>query len=169
MKKLALISVSDKTKIIDFTAALIKNGYEIIATGNTAKLLKENNLTVTEISSLTGFPEIFDGRVKTLHPKVFGGILFRRDNAHDVTQANENRILPIDIVCVNLYPFVKTISNLNSTLEDIIENIDIGGPSLVRASAKNYKYVSILTNPEQYDSFIDELNKGRYLKAPAKN
>lgn len=160
MKKLALISVSDKTKIIDFTAALIKNGYEIVATGNTAKLLKENNLTVTEISSLTGFPEIFDGRVKTLHPKVFGGILFRRDNAHDITQANENQILPIDIVCVNLYPFVKTISNLNSTLEDIIENIDIGGPSLVRASAKNYKYVSILTNPEQYDSFIDELDKG---------
>lgn len=160
MKKLALISVSDKTKIIDFTAALIKNGYEIVATGNTAKLLKDNNLTVTEISSLTGFPEIFDGRVKTLHPKVFGGILFRRDNAHDITQANENQILPIDIVCVNLYPFVKTISNLNSTLEDIIENIDIGGPSLVRASAKNYKYVSILTNPEQYDSFIDELDKG---------
>jgi len=160
LKKLALISVSDKTKIIDFTAALIKNGYEIVATGNTAKLLKENNLTVTEISSLTGFPEIFDGRVKTLHPKVFGGILFRRDNAHDITQANENQILPIDIVCVNLYPFVKTISNLNSTLEDIIENIDIGGPSLVRASAKNYKYVSILTNPEQYDSFIDELDKG---------
>ncbi len=160
MKKLALISVSDKTKIIDFTAALIKNGYEIVATGNTAKLLKENNLTVTEISSLTGFPEIFDGRVKTLHPKVFGGILFRRDNAHDITQANENQILPIDIVCVNLYPFVKTISNHNSTLEDIIENIDIGGPSLVRASAKNYKYVSILTNPEQYDSFIDELDKG---------
>lgn len=160
MKKLALISVSDKTKIIDFTAALIKNGYEIVATGNTAKLLKDNNLTVTEISSLTGFPEIFDGRVKTLHPKVFGGILFRRDNAHDITQANENQILPIDIVCVNLYPFVKTISNHNSTLEDIIENIDIGGPSLVRASAKNYKYVSILTNPEQYDSFIDELDKG---------
>jgi phosphoribosylaminoimidazolecarboxamide formyltransferase/IMP cyclohydrolase len=160
LKKLALISVSDKTKIIDFTAALIKNGYEIVATGNTAKLLKENNLTVTEISSLTGFPEIFDGRVKTLHPKVFGGILFRRDNAHDITQANENQILPIDIVCVNLYPFVKTISNHNSTLEDIIENIDIGGPSLVRASAKNYKYVSILTNPEQYDSFIDELDKG---------
>lgn len=160
MKKLALISVSDKTKIIDFTAALIKNGYEIVATGNTAKLLKDNNLTVTEISSLTGFPEIFDGRVKTLHPKVFGGILFRRDNAHDITQANENQILPIDIVCVNLYPFVKTILNLNSTLEDIIENIDIGGPSLVRASAKNYKYVSILTNPEQYDSFIDELDKG---------
>lgn len=168
MKKLALISVSDKTKIIDFTAALIKNGYEIIATGNTAKLLKENNLTVTEISSLTGFPEIFDGRVKTLHPKVFGGILFRRDNAHDVTQANENRILPIDIVCVNLYPFVKTISNLNSTLEDIIENIDIGGPSLVRASAKNYKYVSILTNPEQYDSFIDELNKGEVSESTRK-
>ncbi|MDT3696657.1 MAG: bifunctional phosphoribosylaminoimidazolecarboxamide formyltransferase/IMP cyclohydrolase [Ignavibacterium sp.] len=168
MKKHALISVSDKTKIIDFAAVLIKNGYEIIATGNTAKLLKENNLTVTEISSLTGFPEIFDGRVKTLHPKIFGGILFRRDNDSDIAQANVNQIFPIDIICVNLYPFVKTITKPDSTLEEIIENIDIGGPSLVRASAKNYKYVSILTNPEQYDSFLDELNKGEVSESTRK-
>ncbi len=158
MKKLALISVSDKTKIIDFASGLIKNGYEVIATGNTAKLLKENKLDVTEISSLTGFPEIFNGRVKTLHPKIFGGILFRRDNVSDIKQAEQNSIDPVDIVCVNLYPFVKTISNPDSTLEEIIENIDIGGPSLVRASAKNYKYVSILTNPGQYESFLTELN-----------
>jgi phosphoribosylaminoimidazolecarboxamide formyltransferase/IMP cyclohydrolase len=160
LKKLALISVSDKTEIIDFASGLIKNGYEIIATGNTAKLLKENKLDVTEISSLTGFPEIFNGRVKTLHPKIFGGILFRRDNDSDIKQAEQNSINPVDIVCVNLYPFVKTISNPDSTLEEIIENIDIGGPSLVRASAKNYKYVSILTNPGQYESFLAELNTG---------
>ena len=139
---------------------LVKNGYEIIATGNTAKLLSENKIDVTEISSITGFPEIFDGRVKTLHPKIFGGILFRRDNDSDIKQATENSIEAIDIVCVNLYPFVKTVANPKSTLDEIIENIDIGGPSLVRASAKNYKFVSILTNPEQYDSFLDELNAG---------
>ena len=168
MKKLALISVSDKTKISDLAFSLIKNGYEIIATGNTAKLLKENNIGVTEISSLTGFPEIFDGRVKTLHPKIFGGILFRRDNSADIEQAEKNAINPIDIVCVNLYPFVKTISKPDSTLEEIIENIDIGGPSLVRASAKNYKFVSILTNPDQYDSFIEELNSGKISESTRK-
>ncbi|HEX7358385.1 MAG TPA: bifunctional phosphoribosylaminoimidazolecarboxamide formyltransferase/IMP cyclohydrolase, partial [Ignavibacteriaceae bacterium] len=160
MKKLALISVSDKTKITEFAQSLIKNGYQIIATGNTAKLLAENNINVTEISSITGFPEIFDGRVKTLHPKIFGGILFRRDNHSDINQATINSIDAIDVVCVNLYPFVKTASNPNSSLDDIIENIDIGGPSLVRASAKNYKFVSILTNPNQYDSFVQELDKG---------
>lgn len=168
MKKLALISVSDKTKISDLAFYLIKNGYEIIATGNTAKLLKENNIDVTEISSLTGFPEIFDGRVKTLHPKIFGGILFRRDISSDIEQADKNDINPIDIVCVNLYPFVKTISKPDSTLEEIIENIDIGGPSLVRASAKNYKFVSILTNPDQYDSFIEELNSRKISESTRK-
>ena len=161
MKKLALISVSDKTKVVDFAKGLVKNGYQIIATGNTAKVLSENKITVTEISSLTGFPEIFDGRVKTLHPKILGGILFRRDNDSDLRQAKENSIEAIDIVCVNLYPFVKTISNPKSTLDEIIENIDIGGPSLVRAAAKNYKFVSIITNPDQYDSFIQELNSGK--------
>jgi phosphoribosylaminoimidazolecarboxamide formyltransferase/IMP cyclohydrolase len=168
LKKLALISVSDKTKISDLAFSLIKNGYEIIATGNTAKLLKENNIGVTEISSLTGFPEIFDGRVKTLHPKIFGGILFRRDISSDIEQTDKNDINPIDIVCVNLYPFVKTISKPDSTLEEIIENIDIGGPSLVRASAKNYKFVSILTNPDQYDSFIEELNSGKISESTRK-
>jgi phosphoribosylaminoimidazolecarboxamide formyltransferase/IMP cyclohydrolase len=160
LKKLALISVSDKTKIVEFAIGLVKNGYQIIATGNTAKVLSENKIVVSEISSITGFPEVFDGRVKTLHPKIFGGILFRRDNESDVKQAIENTVEAIDIVCVNLYPFVKTVANPKSTLEEIIENIDIGGPSLVRASAKNYKFVSILTNPEQYDSFLDELNTG---------
>ncbi len=160
MKKLALISVSDKTKIVEFAKGLVKNGYQILATGNTAKVLSENKIGVTEISFITGFPEIFDGRVKTLHPKIFGGILFRRDNVEDKKQAAVNDIKAIDIVCVNLYPFIKTASNPKSTLDDIIENIDIGGPSLVRASAKNYKFVSILTNPEQYGHFLEELNSG---------
>ncbi len=160
MKKLALLSVSDKTNIAEFAKGLVKYDYQIIATGNTAKILSENNIAVTEISTITGFPEIFDGRVKTLHPKIFGGILFRRDNLLDEKQAAENNIEGIDIVCVNLYPFVKTASNPEATLEEIIENIDIGGPSLVRAAAKNYKFVSILTNPDQYDLFLEELSNG---------
>jgi phosphoribosylaminoimidazolecarboxamide formyltransferase/IMP cyclohydrolase len=160
LKKLALLSVSDKTKIIELAQALVQYEYEIIATGNTAKLLSSSNIKVTEVSTLTGFPEIFSGRVKTLHPKVLGGILMRRENKVDINEAEKNEIFPIDVVCVNLYPFVKTIENPSSDLETIIENIDIGGPSLIRASAKNYKYVSILTDPKQYDSFIEELKGG---------
>lgn len=160
MKKFALISVSDKTGIVDFAKSILKYDYEILATGNTAKLLSQNSVPVKEVSDLTGFPEIFEGRVKTLHPKIFGGILFRRDNKKDILQANQNNIFPIDIVCVNLYPFVQTIQKDNVSLEDVIENIDIGGPSLVRAAAKNYKYVSILTNPVQYNSFLAELESG---------
>ncbi len=160
MKKLALISVSDKTNIIEFAKSLTELNYKILATGNTAKLLAQSKIEVTEISDFTGFPEIFDGRVKTLHPKIFGGILFRRDNEEDNQQAEKNIIQPIDIVCVNLYPFVKVASNPAASIEDIIENIDIGGPSLIRASAKNYKFVSVLTDPSQYDSFIDELKSG---------
>ena len=160
MKKLALLSVSDKTNIIDLAQALSKHDYQIIATGKTAKVLSDSGLKVIEISSITNFPEIFDGRVKTLHPKIFGGILFRRENEKDKIEAAENSIEPIDIVCVNLYPFVKVAENPDSTLETAIENIDIGGPSLIRASAKNYQSVSILTNPNQYESFIQELNQG---------
>lgn len=160
MKKYALISVSDKTGIVDFAKSLLKFNYEILATGNTARLLAQNQIPVTEVSDFTGFPEIFEGRVKTLHPKIFGGILFRRDNPEDNIQAEANSILPIDIVCVNLYPFVKTVQKENVLLEEVIENIDIGGPSLVRAAAKNYQYVSILTNPEQYSEFISELESG---------
>lgn len=161
MKKIALISVSDKTNIKGLAKQLVQNNYSILATGNTAKLLKDDGIEVTEISNLTSFPEIFDGRVKTLHPKVLGGILYRRDNEADQKEATDNDIIPIDIICVNLYPFVKTVEDPNSDLEKIIENIDIGGPTLIRASAKNYKFVSILTNPDQYDSFIDELSSGQ--------
>ena len=161
MKKSALLSVSDKTNIEILAGGLINNGYSIFATGNTAKLLSSKGFEVTEISSLTGFPEIFSGRVKTLHPKVFGGILFRRDNKDDLTEAEKNNIMPIDIVCVNLYPFRQTTLKKDVTLEEIIENIDIGGPSLIRAAAKNHKFVSVLTNPDHYENFLKELNTGK--------
>lgn len=160
MKKFALLSVSDKTNIIRLAQALSKHDYQIIATGKTAKVLSDSGLKVIEISSITNFPEIFGGRVKTIHPKIFGGILFRRENEHDKIEASQNSIESIDIVCVNLYPFVKVAENPDSNLETVIENIDIGGPSLIRASAKNYQSVSILTNPNQYESFIQELNRG---------
>lgn len=157
MKKIALISVSDKTNITEFGKEISDLGYEIIATGNTAKLLNESGIKVTQISEITSFPEVFDGRVKTLHPKIFGGILFRRDNQEDIKEARLNGISPIDVVCVNLYPFEQTISKPDVTLEDTIENIDIGGPSLIRAAAKNYNYVSVLTDPNQYTEFIEQL------------
>lgn len=158
MQKYALLSVSDKNGIVEFGKKLSDNDYKIIATGNTSRLLKESGIETEEISSLTGFPEIFDGRVKTLHPKIFGGILLRRDNESDKKQAEDNNIFPIDVVCVNLYPFVKTIRNKDVSLDDAIENIDIGGPSLIRAAAKNHKYVSVLTKPEQYDEFMENIN-----------
>ncbi len=161
MKKLALLSVSDKKGIVELAKDLVGLDYQIIATGNTAKMISNSGIDVTEISSLTGFPEIFEGRVKTLNPKIFGGILFRRDNEEDKKEAEQNGITPIDIVCVNLYPFVKTTENPNSTLDDIIENIDIGGPSLIRASAKNYKFVSVLTDPDQYSEFINQLKENK--------
>jgi len=160
LKKLALISVSDKTNIVEFSTQLVKNNYEIIATGNTARMLKENGIEVTEVSELTSSPEVFEGRVKTLHPKIFGGILLRRDNESDKKEAEANDVIPIDIVCVNLYPFIKTVEDPKSDFEEIIENIDIGGPSLIRASAKNFKFVSVLTDPLQYESFLKELNTG---------
>ena len=160
MTKYALLSVSDKSGLTKLAGALVKNGYYILATGNTAKELKSNGFEVSEISEFTGSPEVFSGRVKTLHPKVFGGILFRRDNLSDHKEAEINGISAIDIVCVNLYPFVKTTENAENDLETIVENIDIGGPSLIRASAKNYKFVSVLTDPIQYDDFINELNSG---------
>jgi len=158
VEKSALISVSDKTNIVELAKSLSESGYKIIATGNTAKYLSTSGIKVTEISDVTGFPEIFNGRVKTLHPKILGGILMRRDI--DLKEADENKIFPIDVVCVNLYPFIKTTQNPDVSLPEIVEQIDIGGPSLIRASAKNYKFVSVLTNPQQYDTFISELKVG---------
>ena len=169
MNKLAVLSVSDKSNIVELAKSLTDLEYQIIATGNTAKLLSSNGINVTEVSNLTGFPEIFDGRVKTLHPKILGGILFRRDNETDRKEAEQNNISAIDIVCVNLYPFVKTAENPDSDLDTIIENIDIGGPTLIRAAAKNYKYVSVLTDPSQYPGLIDRLKKGDINDETRKN
>lgn len=160
MKKFALVSVSNKTAIIDFARVLNSSGYQILATGNTFKLLKENKVDSIEIKDFTGFPEILNGRVKTLHPKIFGGILMRPDNTADQKGAKENQFFPIDIVCVNLYPFPNVVDRTDISLDEKIENIDIGGPSLIRASAKNYKYVSVITDPSQYSEFISKLKKG---------
>ncbi len=160
MTKYALISVSDKTGIVDLAIQLRANDYSVIATGNTFKLLCENGIECIEIKDFTGFPEIFSGRVKTLHPNVFGGILMRRDNSSDKKEAGQNNIFPIDVVCVNLYPFPQVVNRQDISLEEKIENIDIGGPSLIRASAKNYEHVAVLTNPSQYSIFIEELKSG---------
>ncbi|MBU1680887.1 MAG: bifunctional phosphoribosylaminoimidazolecarboxamide formyltransferase/IMP cyclohydrolase [Bacteroidetes bacterium] len=166
MKKFALLSVSDKKGIAEFAGELTGLGYEIIATGNTAKIIKESGTNCIEISELTGFPEIFSGRVKTLHPKILGGILMRRDNAADQKESTENEIFPIDIVCVNLYPFPEVVNREDIDFDTKIENIDIGGPSLIRAAAKNHKYVAVYTNPEQYNNAISELNaNGEILKS----
>ncbi len=153
----ALISVSDKSGILEFAQALVAQGVEIISTGGTAKLLAENGLKVIEISDYTGFPEMLDGRVKTLHPKVHGGILGRRDLPEHVATMQQHGIGNIDLVCVNLYPFVQTVSKPGCTLEDAIENIDIGGPAMVRSSAKNHAFVTIVTDPADYTKVVDEM------------
>lgn len=154
--KRALISVSDKQGIVEFARRLEKLGYEIISTGGTFKTLQEAGVKVVKVSDVTGFPEILDGRVKTLHPKVHGGILARRIPDH-LRQLEENQITPIDMVVVNLYPFKETISKPGVKLEEAIENIDIGGPTMVRAAAKNYQDVVIVVKPEFYEKVLDEL------------
>jgi phosphoribosylaminoimidazolecarboxamide formyltransferase/IMP cyclohydrolase len=151
----ALISVSDKTGIIEFCQQLSELNVEIISTGGTAKLLQDNNIPVVEISNYTGFPEMMDGRVKTLHPKVHGGILGRRDIDQAVMQDND--IKPIDLVVVNLYPFQQTIANPDCDLATAIENIDIGGPTMIRAAAKNHKDVTIIVDPTDYQQTIDSI------------
>jgi phosphoribosylaminoimidazolecarboxamide formyltransferase/IMP cyclohydrolase len=161
LKKLALLSVFNKTGIVDFAKGLKENGFDIIATGNTFRLLSESNILVTEIKDLTGFPEIFEGRVKTLHPKISGGILMRRDNPLDLKEAEENNVSPIEVVCVNLYPFKEVSKQPDADLDTLIENIDIGGPTMVRAAAKNNKFVSVITNPNQYEPFLEELRGGK--------
>ncbi len=155
--KRALISVSDKTGIIDFAKSLNQLGIEILSTGGTAKLFRDNNIPVIEVSDYTGFPEMLDGRVKTLHPKVHGGILGRRDVPDHVTAMETASIPNIDMVVVNLYPFEATVAQPNCTLEDAIENIDIGGPAMVRSAAKNWKDVAVLTDASQYADVLKEL------------
>ena len=155
--KRALISVFDKTNIVDFAGELDSMGWEIISTGGTSKKLKEEGIRVTDISDVTGFPECFDGRVKTLHPNVEGGILAVRDNESHKKQMERLGIEPIDIVVCNLYPFKQTLLKPGVSHEEIIENIDIGGPTMIRAAAKNYKFVTVITDPGDYRRVIDEL------------
>ncbi len=155
--KRALISVFDKTGVVDFAKELHQMGWEIISTGGTSAVLKQADIPVMDISDLTKFPECFDGRVKTLHPNVEGGILAIRDNKKHQEQMEQLGIDPIDIVVCNLYPFKETILNKASTHEQIIENIDIGGPTMLRAAAKNYKFVNVITNPADYNRVIEEL------------
>lgn len=155
--KQALISVSDKTGVLEFAQGLAAQGVKLLSTGGTAKMLRDAGLTVTEIGDYTGFPEMLDGRVKTLHPKVHGGILARRDLAEHMATIEQHGIPMIDLVCVNLYPFAATIAKAGVTLEDAIENIDIGGPAMVRSSAKNYNGVAIVTDPADYQPLLDEM------------
>ena len=153
----ALISVSDKTGVVDFAAGLAELGVEILSTGGTAKLLRESGLTVRDVSEVTGFPEMLDGRVKTLHPKVHGGILAIRSNPHHQKQVAEHRIELIDLVAVNLYPFEKTAAKPGVTLEELIENIDIGGPSMIRSAAKNYRDVTVVVDAQDFSPVLTEL------------
>lgn len=155
--KRALLSVSDKKGIVDFAGALSKLGIEIISTGGTGRLLRENNIEVRDISELTNFPEMMDGRVKTLHPAVHGGILAVRDNKQHLREIEKQNIEPIDLVVCNLYPFAETIAKKNVTLAEAVENIDIGGPTMIRSAAKNHNDVAVVVDPADYDQFLAEL------------
>ena len=158
MAKRALVSVSDKTGLVDFVKGLQTAGWEIIATGGTQKLLEDSGVKTIGISDVTGFPEICDGRVKTLHPKVHGGLLARRDEPSHLQALEENGISFIDLVCVNLYPFRETIAKEGTTMAEAIEKIDIGGPSMLRSAAKNYNDVTVVCDPADYDTILAEIN-----------
>jgi phosphoribosylaminoimidazolecarboxamide formyltransferase/IMP cyclohydrolase len=157
--KRALISVSDKRGIIDFSKGLQRFGVEIISTGGTAKSLEEAGAPVTKVSAVTGFPEILDGRVKTLHPKIHGALLAIRDSESHMKQLEEHNITPIDLVAVNLYPFAETIAKEGVTLEEAVEQIDIGGPSMIRSAAKNFEGVVVVVEPERYDEILAEMKE----------
>lgn len=161
MQKLALLSVSDKTGLVDFARALVDDhGYQLLSTGGTAQALEKAGLPVTEVSEHTGFPEIMDGRVKTLHPKIHGGLLCRRDRPEQLAQARDNAIQMIDLVVVNLYPFEKTVANRDASYEDGIENIDIGGPSMLRSAAKNHASVTVVCDPADYAAVLQAMATG---------
>ncbi len=155
--KRALISVTDKTGVQEFARELAAMGVEIVSTGGTAKVIRAAGVDVKDVSELTGFPEMMDGRVKTLHPRVHGGILAIRDNEEHVRQMEENGIPAIDLVAVNLYAFEETVKRPDVTLAEAIENIDIGGPTLLRSSAKNFRYVTVITDPEDYSLVLKEM------------
>src|SRR5438045_3551535 len=153
----ALISVSDKAGIASFARALEAQGIDIISTGGTAELLRKEGVPVREISKFTAFPEVLDGRVKTLHPRVHGGLLFKRGNPKHEAEARECGFEPIDMVVVNLYPFEATIAKAGVTLADAIENIDIGGPSMIRSAAKNYESITVVVDPADYDAVLENI------------
>jgi len=166
MAKLALLSVSDKRGLVDFAKVLVQShGFTLLSTGGTAKLLAEAGLPVTEVGTHTGFPEIMEGRVKTLHPKIHGGLLCRRDKAEHLAQAQKNGIELIDLVVVNLYPFEQTVAKPHVEFEEAIENIDIGGPSMLRSAAKNHESVSVVCDPDDYGAVLAVLAKPAELQA----
>ena len=157
MKKRALLSVSNKNSLAPFAAGLVELGYEILSTGGTARALREAGIAVLDVSQITGFPEMMDGRVKTLHPAIHGGLLALRENPDHMAAIASQNIAPIDLVCVNLYPFEKTVANPDVCLAEAIENIDIGGPSMVRSASKNYSSVTIVVDPADYEQILDEI------------
>jgi len=165
----AIISLSDKSGILEFAKELQALKIEILSTGGTAKVLRESGLKVMDISEYTGFPEMLDGRVKTLHPKVHGGLLGIRGNPDHVKKMQEHGIQPIDMVVINLYPFESTVARPNCTLEEAIENIDIGGPSMLRAGAKNYPYVTVIVDPADYQPILAEMKQGGGAVSPETN
>ena len=157
---IALLSVSDKTGLLPFAQALVKeHGYKLLSTGGTSKMLRDAGLPVTDVSEHTGFPEIMEGRVKTLHPKVHGGLLCRRDSHEHLDEAKKHGIDLIDLVVVNLYPFEATVAKPNCSFEDAIENIDIGGPSMLRSAAKNHDSVTVVVDPAVAEPVIDWLDQ----------
>ncbi len=156
----ALISVSNKTGIVEFARRIAQSGVAIISTGGTARLLEQEQTPVQSIDSYTGFPEIMDGRVKTLHPRVHGGILAVRDNEKHKAHMQQNGIEPLDLVVVNLYPFRQTIAKEGVTIEEAVENIDIGGPTMVRSAAKNHAYVTVVVDPSDYDEVAGAIESG---------
>jgi len=154
-----IISVTDKSGIVEFANSLSGLGVQILSTGGTARALREGGISVTDISDYTGFPEMMDGRVKTLHPKVHGGLLGLRDNPEHMEMMKAHGIKTIDMVVVNLYQFEKTVAKEGVTLEEAIENIDIGGPSMLRSSAKNFRYVTVVVDPADYEVVLQEMKK----------
>ena len=164
----ALISVSDKTGLAELGRALARHGVELVSTGGTAKALREAGLEVRDISDLTGFPEMMDGRVKTLHPRVHGGLLYKRGNPTHEAEARECGFEPIDLVVVNLYPFEQTIAKPNVTLGEAIENIDIGGPAMIRSAAKNYESVTVVVDPSDYESVLESMRVALFRGERAK-
>lgn len=167
--KRALVSVSDKTGVAAFARGLADRGVEIISTGGTAKLLRGAGVEVADVSSYTGYPEMMNGRVKTLHPKVHGGILGLRDNPGHVSQMKEHGITPIDMVVVNLYPFEKTVAQAGCTLEEAVEQIDIGGPCMIRSAAKNYRFVSVVVDPQDYSRILSQMDQNNGAVGEALN